>query len=41
MATPLESVVLVQGIVKERMKKANVEESASKVCKVPKLLKRH
>ncbi|GHJ89423.1 hypothetical protein NliqN6_5825 [Naganishia liquefaciens] len=30
METPLESVVLVQGIVKERMKKANVEEAESK-----------
>lgn len=32
METPLESVVLVQGVVKERMKKANVGESQAKVC---------
>jgi hypothetical protein len=32
MDTPLESVVLVQGVVKERMKKANVGEAVAKVC---------
>lgn len=32
MDVPLESVVLVQGLVKERVKKANVDESLLKVC---------